>query len=803
MSQEFADFSDEQLEAQLRLVEDKLQGRKLDLYKPHPKQMLFHSLGGDPTITDRLLMAGNQCQGYYVDLDLPRGRSRRFSEMLGEEDFDVQSWDGVSRCTAQASRVFLRGIEPTYRLVLSNGQSMSCSARHQILTAHGWRSLHDYVRLCDGWRCQETIEDSTASYAICTHQYDAPLLVAQDNDRVELPSQGGAQSHRLHAYNKDAAEPRSSNTRKDRLSFRLPTSADDPHQLAALFAQFPDPTSQLDARWPTRRIQDVRRSLLASVLSQGGKSSRRQGAALAAALSGHHRSCDVEERLARYASLGRALGLSLSEFSLGQGDLESLGTDPRTVIVMASAPPLVGGVEILAIQPIGIYPIVDITVKNTHNYISAGIISHNCGKTLAAAAETSFHLCGRYPAWWQGKRFDHPVKGWVGCETSQAVRDAAQCLLMGEIGSWGTGMIPARYIKEWFKTPHGVPNSLDSVIVKHKSGGTSTLQFKTYDQGRERWQGATLDFVWFDEEPPMEIWSEGRTRTNVPGNFTYMTFTPLKGMSDVVRRFRMEKPPGSIVIPMGIEDALHYSHEQRKAVIAGYPEHERMARAYGVPVLGSGAVFQIPEAQIICEPFQIPSHWPRICGMDLGWEHPTAVAWIAWDRDTDTVYIYDTHRVKEQTAVVHSAAIKAKGSWIPVAWPHDGLQHDKGSGAIIANQYRALGVNMLKDKASHKPERGKKEGTGGYGLEAGIQEMLMRMQTGRLKVFKHLADWMDEYRGYHRKDGLIVKEHDDLMSATRIGVMMLRFAALKRPDAPPAPKQTPYQGSYDSTGLLG
>lgn len=429
--------------------------------------------------------------------------------------------------------------------------------------------------------------------------------------------------------------------------------------------------------------------------------------------------------------------------------------------------------------------------------------ANQVGKTLAAAAETAMHLCGHYPAWWQGKRFDHPVKIWVGCETSQAVRDAAQCLLMGEIGSWGTGMIPARYIKEWFKTPHGVANSLDSVIVKHKRSGTSSLQFKTYDQGRERWQGATLDAVWFDEEPPMDIWSEGRTRTNVPGNFTYMTFTPLKGMSDVVRRFRMEKPPGSIVIPMGIEDALHYSPEQRKAVIAGYPEHERMARAYGVPVLGSGAVFQIPEAQIMCEPFQIPSHWPRICGMDLGWEHPTAVAWIAWDRDTDTVYIYDTHRVKEQTAVVHSAAIKAKGSWIPVAWPHDGLQHDKGSGAIIANQYRALGVNMLKDKASHKPERGKKEGTGGYGLEAGIQEMLMRMQTGRLKVFKHLADWLDEYRGYHRKDGLIVKEHDDLMSATRVGIMMLRFAALKRPDAPPMPRQQSYQGSYPSTGLLG
>jgi phage terminase large subunit-like protein len=425
------------------------------------------------------------------------------------------------------------------------------------------------------------------------------------------------------------------------------------------------------------------------------------------------------------------------------------------------------------------------------------------GKTLCAAAETSMHLTGEYPDWWSGKRFPTRVRGWVGSETNQATRDAAQMLLMGPPGEWGTGYIPARRIVDYSKATHGVPNALESVIVKHVSGKNSQLQFKSYDQGRQRWQGATLDFVWFDDEPPMDIFVEGRTRTNVPGNFTYMTFTPLLGMSEVVIRYLKEKPPGSVVIPMTIEDALHYSPEQRKKIVAGYPVHERKARAQGIPILGSGAVFPIEQEQIECMPFQIPEHWPRICGMDLGWEHPTACAWIAWDRDTDTIYIYDIHRVKEQTPIFHAATMKAKGVWIPVAWPHDGLQHDKGSGAVIAQQYRNLGVNMLKDKATHKPEKGKKEGTGGYGLEAGISEMLQRMQTGRFKVFSTCNDWFEEYRMYYRKDGLIVKEHDDLMSATRIGVMMLRFAKCKRPDTLNAPKLPVFEPSYSSTGVLG
>jgi phage terminase large subunit-like protein len=321
------------------------------------------------------------------------------------------------------------------------------------------------------------------------------------------------------------------------------------------------------------------------------------------------------------------------------------------------------------------------------------------------------------------------------------------------------------------------------VLVKHGGGGdvqagVSRLTIKTYDQGRLRWQGETLDFVWFDEEPPDDIYFEGLTRTNARSGIVTLTFTPLKGMSAVVRRYLQEKPAGSVVTNMTINDALHYTQEQRDAIIATYPAHEREARINGTPTLGSGRVFALADEVVQETQFAIPSHWPRICGIDFGWDHPTAAVWMAWDRDNDVVHVYDCYRVKEATPLLHSVALKARGEWIPVAWPHDGLQHDKGSGIELAKQYQKHGVSMLKEKASHAPDKskGEKEGDGGNGVEAGIMAMLDRMQTGRLKVAKHLNEWFEEFRLYHREDGKIVKKQDDLMSATRYGLMMLRHA---------------------------
>jgi len=212
-----------------------------------------------------------------------------------------------------------------------------------------------------------------------------------------------------------------------------------------------------------------------------------------------------------------------------------------------------------------------------------------------------------------------------------------------------------------------------------------------------------------------------------------------------------------------------YTKEEADAIVAGYPDHERDARAKGIPQLGSGLIFPIDDAAISETQPDIPSHWPRIAGIDFGWDHPTAVVWVAWDRDADVVHIYDCYRRKEATPETHASAIKARGKWIPVAWPHDG-NNDTAAGINLAAQYRDEDVNML-------PERAKFE-DGSHSVEAGLMEMLTRMRTGRLKAANHLDDWFDERRLYHRKDGKVVKEYDDLMSATRYALMCLRFAAI-------------------------
>jgi phage terminase large subunit-like protein len=406
------------------------------------------------------------------------------------------------------------------------------------------------------------------------------------------------------------------------------------------------------------------------------------------------------------------------------------------------------------------------------------------GKTLAGAAEVAMHLTGRYPDWWEGKRFEHPVRWMAGSESAELTRKGVQRLLVGtpeDRKAWGTGAIPKDCIVST-SSRSGVADAIASVTVRHESGGNSTCQFASYDQGRTKWQADTLNGVWFDEEPPPDVYSEGITRTNTTMGPVILTMTPLFGMSEVVRRFMSDPTPDRIDICMTIEDAEHYTAEERERIIASYPEHEREARTKGYPSLGSGRIFPVSEASISCEPFAIPDYWPQIIGIDFGWDHPTGAARLAWDRDNDCVYITSAYKLREATPVIHAAAIKPWGD-IPVAWPHDGLQHDKGSGEELAAQYRAQGLNMLPDKATHPPQDGK-EGTGGNGVEAGLMDMLDRMQTGRLKVFSHLSDWFEEFRLYHRKNGKIVKEFDDVLSASRYGLMMLRFAREVRSSGP-------------------
>ena len=396
--------------------------------------------------------------------------------------------------------------------------------------------------------------------------------------------------------------------------------------------------------------------------------------------------------------------------------------------------------------------------------------ANQSGKTWAGAFEVAMHLTGRYPDWWKGRRFNYAIRAMVGSESAELTRKGVQRLLVGppELREeWGTGAIPHDCLRDT-SMKQGVPDAISSAVVKHVCGEDSVIQFNSYDQGRGKWQADTVDLVWMDEEPPQSIYSEALTRTNATGGSVFVTFTPLLGMSEVVKRFLLEKPAGTTIVNMTIDDVEHYTPEQRAAIVASYPEHEREARTKGIPILGSGRVFPIAEEAIKVTAFPIPPHWSRIVGLDFGIDHPTAAVWLAWDRDTDTVYVTDAYRVRDASIAIHAAGIKARGDWVPVAWPHDGLQRDKGSGEQLADQYRAQGLNMLRQRATFED--------GSNGVEAGISEMLTRMQTMRFKVFAHLNDWFEEFRLYHRKDGLVVKDGDDLLSATRYALMMRRHA---------------------------
>ena len=168
------------------------------------------------------------------------------------------------------------------------------------------------------------------------------------------------------------------------------------------------------------------------------------------------------------------------------------------------------------------------------------LAANRVGKTLAGAYEMALHTTGDYPDWWQGRRFTHPVRAWACGDTSKTVRDIVQSTLVGPPHDPGLGVFPPDRILR--QTPKaGVPDAIETILVRHTSGGTSELQLKSYDQKREAFQGTATHSVWLDEEPPEDIYTECLLRTaetsTFSGGMVFCTFTPLMGMTPLILSF--------------------------------------------------------------------------------------------------------------------------------------------------------------------------------------------------------------------------------------------------------------------------
>jgi phage terminase large subunit-like protein len=413
--------------------------------------------------------------------------------------------------------------------------------------------------------------------------------------------------------------------------------------------------------------------------------------------------------------------------------------------------------------------------------------ANRIGKSYCGAAEMAYHVTGLYPKWWNGRRFDKPIVAWAGGVSNETTRDIVQFELLGspdDPEAFGSGAIPRNYIIKTERKP-GVPNAKSMALIKHVSGGNSSLFFKAYEMGVDKWQGRSVDCVWLDEEPSRELYSQAVTRTLDRRGMVYMTFTPENGMTETVASFMNRLQPGQSLTNATWDDASekimsmkgergHLSEVVMEQILSSYSPHEREMRRYGRPSIGSGLVFPLSEDDVIIDPMPIEEHWPRIAAIDFGWDHPTAVVWAAVDRDTDTFYLYDCYRASKASPSVHADHIRSRPHFVPIAYPHDGNRRDSMGNPGLADQYRNLGCNFLLDHFTNPPALGNDKGSNS--IEEGLMAMLQSMEAGKFKVFSTLSDWFEEFRMYHRKNNKVVPIRDDLMSATRYAFQSQRFA---------------------------
>lgn len=391
--------------------------------------------------------------------------------------------------------------------------------------------------------------------------------------------------------------------------------------------------------------------------------------------------------------------------------------------------------------------------------------ANRVGKTEGlGGVELTYHLTGEYPDWWEGKRFNKPITAVCAGVTKETTRDIIQKKLMGEVGDFGTGLIPKRCVGR-FRFRQNSNNAVEWMKVHHKSGGWSKIMLKSFEQGREAFEGIEADVVWLDEECPIDIYEECILRLTTTGGIALLTYTPLKGVTKLIKSLRSMALAGEadaselapVFITITWDDAPHLTAEMKQAVLATTPPHTHMARMMGVPILGEGAIYPVTRDQIECKPFSIPKHWPRAYGMDVGWNR-TAAVWGAWDKESDTVYLYAEHYVAHAQPEIHAAGIKLRGDWIPGVIDKAARATSATNGTDLLSIYRALGLKLYPTDISNTAEQN---------VEAGLMAVLSRLSMGRLKVFSTLQSWFAEYEGYHRKEGKVVKDDDHLMDATR------------------------------------
>jgi Bacteriophage terminase large (ATPase) subunit and inactivated derivatives len=404
--------------------------------------------------------------------------------------------------------------------------------------------------------------------------------------------------------------------------------------------------------------------------------------------------------------------------------------------------------------------------KSTRGFIAG----NRTGKTEGGGGyEVTLHLTGRYPDWWEGARFDAPVRVWAAGDTSKTVCEIVQQKLLGDWGSFGTGLIPASDIGK-HTSKMGVSQAVDTIQIRHyDSDGTpdgwSKIAFKSYDQGREVFQGTEQDVIWLDEESNEGVRGECVLRLMTTNGLLIETFTPLRGITPIVMQYL---PGGAVteaiaadgcasmedkaLIMAGWDDVPHLGEKEKRRMLAETPPHLRDARSKGIPSLGAGAIYPVPQSEITVKDFKIPDHWKRLYALDVGWNR-TAAIWGAKDEDADIIYLVSEHYRGQAEPSIHANAIQSRGKALQGVIDPAARGRSQIDGQQLLQSYKDLGLHLS---------------LANNGVESGIYEVWQRLSSGRLKVFGSLSNFVTEYMMYRRDEkGRIIKENDHLMDCVR------------------------------------
>jgi len=403
--------------------------------------------------------------------------------------------------------------------------------------------------------------------------------------------------------------------------------------------------------------------------------------------------------------------------------------------------------------------------------------SNRSGKTYSAAYEVTLHLTGLYPDWWEGHRFPCANDWLIVGQTSLTTTAILQKELLGENGDFGSGMVPKHLIDtSTLPSASKVGTSIPGFRVKHVTGGWSKVSFRSQEQGILSMVGVVAN-VWADEPLKLNLYTELLTRTATINGLFMCTATPILGFDEFLREFcngtwqTGEIDKHKYVVSQTWDRTPHLTKDTQEMLLASYPVYQRDCRAKGIPMLGAGAVYPVSEDMIKVEPFEIPKHWKKLSGLDVGWK-AYAACWFAVNPDDNQVYVYSEYKMGEQLPSQHASNVLMRGDWIPCVVDSAAHGRSQTDGTVIFDQLQDCGLDL------HNANKA---------VEAGLFQCHEYLANGRIKVFSTCRELLKDILSMARDDSgkIINKSSYHLADAFRYGVMGLDLAKQNLPKTSP------------------